>query len=339
MSTPGTATWETFDTPTGTKTVFTISDDTVFNWDTLNLDTGSELVFDFVGGESVTNYLGGSSTNFINGDVTSNGIVGFFSPHSDLIVNGNITAKGVTLSSLGADAIDFIDGGSLSLLAASATADVRIGGNIRATDGDVLIAGNLVSVKSGATIEATNRVMVAGGQEAVVAGSGDRRLSVIGDSGFVLLLGETRASRIEVSAGSEIINRGVLGEGNNRVFLEVNSDTGTITNESSGLIVNDAVFDGLFENGGILFGLHTDNAPSAVSDATLKIPTLKRPDGSRVSDSRTVSYSAPMNATGDAARDRKKPAKTVARRDTSNSILSRASFFGFRGGSAKGKKD
>ena len=101
LSTPGTATWSTEITAGGgTRTIFTITDNTVLDWNQLNLGTDSELVFDFIGGDSVVNNLTGTKTHKLDGDVTSNGFVGFFSPNAHLRIDGNITAKGVTIANL-----------------------------------------------------------------------------------------------------------------------------------------------------------------------------------------------------------------------------------------------
>jgi len=332
LSTPGSATWETIDTDSGSRTTFTIFDDTVFDWGQLNLGEGSEFVFDFIGGESVVNRLGGTGTHFIAGDVVSNGVVGFFAPESNLIVTGDITASGVTLATLGVDPADFSDGGGYRLSGPAGYNMLYIAGRVQATEGDVVLAGRTVNIAGTAQIEAAGAVMIAGGSEVNVAATGARRLTEESGAGFVLHLGETRASRIEVAAGSEIINRGSLGEGKVRVFLEV-GEGGSISNEGSGLIVDDAVFDGDFDSDGITIRPHEGDSASVVSEASLKIPVLKRPDGSSVSGSRTVTYSAPMSASGDGSRDAAKPkAKTVARRAASSPLMRKASFFGMRGG-------
>src|SRR5687768_15199462 len=100
LSTPGSATWLSEVTSSGTRTIFTITGDTVLDWGQFNLGSGSELVFDFVSGNSVVNMLNGSSTNTIAGIVTANGDVGFFSPNAPLKVTGTVTANNVTLATL-----------------------------------------------------------------------------------------------------------------------------------------------------------------------------------------------------------------------------------------------
>jgi hypothetical protein len=77
---------------------------------------------------------------------------------------------------------------------------------------------------------------------------------------------------------------------------------------------------------------------SALSPSTLKIPAVKRPDGSAVMASRTVANSTPVSASADGSRDRKGGAAQVASRDKKQPMLQRASFFGMRGGSTPVKK-
>lgn len=304
LTTPGTATWTTESTTTGTRTVFTLSKNTVFDWEQLNLKSGSEMVFNFTGGKTVVNFLGGTGVHTIDGAVTSNGIVAFFSPTASLQVTGSIIAKGVTLSTLNADATEFSGGAGYKMhFKGGLTNLLRVKGNVEATDGDVVIGGERVSISSSATIKATQDVLIGGGREISVAGSGDQRLKEDSGLGYVLHLGDTRASRIEVAAGRSIRNQGTLNAGNGRIFLEVGAE-GKITNESNGVIIGDAIFNGVYEqNGKILVPDEGDAAP-AVSDSTLSYPALSRPDGTSVNaEVQTVSYSAPVSASGDAGRD------------------------------------
>ncbi|RYD46944.1 MAG: hypothetical protein EOP83_28820, partial [Verrucomicrobiaceae bacterium] len=119
LSTPGSATWLSEITSTGTRMIFTITGDTVLDWGQFNLGSGSELIFDFVGGNSVTNMLNGTSANSINGSVTSNGNVGFFSPNAPLKVTGTVTANNVTLATMDVDPQAFNSGGTFTMNAGS----------------------------------------------------------------------------------------------------------------------------------------------------------------------------------------------------------------------------
>jgi len=303
LTTPGTASWTTETTATGTRTVFTLTKNTVFNWEELNLKSGSEMVFNFTGGKTVVNFLGGTGTHLIDGAVTSNGIVAFFSPTADLEVNGSIIAKGVTLATLNADADEFSGGNGYKMKGPSGDKYLTVNGRVEATDGNVVLGGERVEIGYTARIQASQDVLIGGGREVSVAGSGERRLKEESGFGFVLHLGETRASRIEVAAGREIRNQGKLDAGKAKIFLEVGEE-GMITNESAGVIVGDAVFTGKYESPGkILFHDEPDLAP-AVGESTLTFPKLSRPDGASVSSApQTVSYSAPVSASGDAGRD------------------------------------
>lgn len=330
LTTPGTATWETVATPEGSQTIFTITDDSVFDWDQMNLATHDELVFNFVGGDSVTNYLNGTGTQLIAGDITANGNLGFFSPNGNLIVTGSIIAESVTLATLGLDTGDLSGGGFA--LGGGSGAELRVLGSVEATAGDVVLAGQTVRVFRGAEVEATGRVMIGGGSDIEILGSGERRLSQNSLSGIVFNDGSIRAPKIEVSAGAEVLNNGLLGEGAARVFLEV-GESGRISNESQGLIALDRIFDGAFSNDSTVIRPHEGDVSGAVADASLKIPALKRPDGSAVTDRRRITYSAPMSASADSIRDRKKKAVQTVRNERSPSLVSRSSFFGgVRGG-------
>lgn len=329
LTTPGTATWLTETTDTGTRTVFTITDNTIFDWGSMNLAVGNELIFDFAGGESVANYLGGTGVNVIAGTVTSNGIVGFFSPNAKLVVTGDITAKGVTLSTHDVVRGSFGSGGSIQM-SGSAARSIDIFGNIRAIGGDVVIASSAVTINRSASLSATGDVLLAGGSEVLVSSGGGNRLSVGGDAGFVLHLGESSASRIEVAAVSQIKNQGILSAPSSRIFLEVGAG-GDIVNAGSGLIVADPIFEGTI-NRGTDVEAHEGDSASPVSDAVLRIPTLKRPDGSRVSGSKTVKNSTSMSASGDATRDARRRDQRVVKRRKSPSLVRRSSFFGMRGG-------
>ncbi len=336
LSTPGTATWTTETTATGTRTVFNLTNNTVFDWQRLNLKNGSEMVFNFTGGKTVVNFLGGTRTHRIDGAVTSNGIVAFFSPSADLQVNGSIIAKGVTLATLNADAADVSDGDGFKMSGKGGFNYLTVNGRVEATDGDVVLGGERVIVGSGAKLQGSRDVLIGGGREISVAASGDRRLKEESGVGFVLHLGESRASRIEMVAGSEIRNQGTINAQNGQIFLEVGED-GSITNESAGVIVGNAVFEGDYNSSGPVLVPDEGDASPAINEGTLTLPKLSRPDGTKVnSEPQTLKYTVPISATGDARRDsnhlKRVDAQQMAQNDSTRSLLQRSSFFGMRGG-------
>lgn len=337
LSTPGTATWTTETTATGTRTVFNLTKDTVFDWQRLNLENGSEMVFNFTGGKTVVNFLGGTKTHRIDGSVTSNGIVAFFSPSADLQVNGSIIAKGVTLATLNADAADVSDEDGFKMSGKGGFNYLTVNGRLEATDGDVVLGGERVVVGSGAKLQASRDVLIGGGREISVAASGDRRLKEKSGLGFVLHQGDTRASRIEMASGREIRNQGTLNAGKGRIFLAV-GENGKITNERTGLIIGDLAFEGEFVNQGAILVPDTDgDAAPAINEGTLTLPKLSRPDGTKVnSEPQTIKYTVPMSATGDARRDsghsKRVDVQQMAQNDATRSLLQRSSFFGMRGG-------
>jgi hypothetical protein len=349
LVTPGTATWVTRQTANGTRTVFTISENTILDWDSLNLGRGSKLVFKFEGGERVLNQLGGTGSHVINGTVKSNGIVGFFSPKADLTVNGSVTAKGVTLATLGSK--NFIAGGRDRLKGNSASNFLTVNGKVTATGGDVLIAGERVIIDTKGRIRASEAVRIAAGRDVSVSASGDRRIRENSGEGYVLHLGETKAAGIETVAGREISNQGKIDAGSGRIFMKVGS-RGKITNESNGIIVGDSVFEGAYDSDGVVLVPDEADALPTVSEGTLTIPSLTRPGRTAVSSSQTVSYSGPVSATEDAARGTQGAEKNKNSRLAANGnktaaplppalatrgasagkkpMLQRASFFGTR---------
>lgn len=340
LSTPGTATWQTEITATGSRTVFTITGNTVLDWGQFNLGSGSELVFDFLGGDSVANILGGSSPHTIAGTVTSNGNVGFFSPDASLRVSGSVTAANVTLATMSVDPAAFNAGADLTLDSVSG-ATLTVSGSVTATQGSVLLAGQGVRVRGDANVQAADAVRMAGGTQVKFSQGGLRRqLEVARGDGFVLHLGTARAPRIEVAAGREINIGGKLDTGsqNNRIFLEVGQD-GKILREGSGLMVGQVSIKGEYDPDGIDLGPDDGDAAGVVSTSTVKLPPLSRPNGSKVSSSRTLVNQVPMSASADSGRDRKKPAREVARRETTTkSMYQASSLFGLRGGSAPAKR-
>ena len=358
LTTVGTATWLTEATATGSRTVFTLSKNTVLNWDQLSLAKGSELVFHFVGGKSVVNFLGGTGTHVLDGAVTSNGIVAFFSPTADLEINGSIIAKGVTLATLNSDAADFADDNGYHLSGPDGFNYLTVNGRVDATGGDVVLAGERVIIGDAARIQASQAVLIGGGRDISVAGSGGRTLTENSGLGFVLNLGEARASRIEVAAGRDINNQGRMDAANGRIFLAVGSG-GRITNESSGIIIGNAVFDGTYDAHGVVLVPDEGDVVPPVSEGTLSIPTLLRPDGTTVSSGQTLTHSVPTSASSDAARDSSRSPQTISSsmalstsgeavrgasqparmanrpvKSSGKSLLQRSSFFGMRGGNS-----
>lgn len=370
LTTPGTATWTTEATATGTRTVFTLTKDTVLDWEHLDLKTGSEMVFNFTDGKSVVNFLGGSVTHLIDGAVTSNGIVAFFSPSASLQIHGSIIAKGVTLATLNADANEFSSGNGYKMSGPAGSKSLSVYGQVEATDGDVVLGGQRVNIRDTAQIKASRDVLMAGGTEVSVAAAGDRRLKETSGLGFVLHNGESGGSRIEVAAGKEIRNQGTLKTGNGRIFLEV-GEGGKITNESSGLIVGDLVFNGNFQQDGVVLVPDEADIAPPVGDAVLTLPKLSRPDGTQVnSEPKTLNVTTSMSASSDAGRDSnrgdgasvasvasleretatyrqpvsstgatrgdatERVEKRMAQRGAAKLILQRSSFFGMRGGEA-----
>ncbi len=297
LTTPGTAIWTDQATATGTKTVFTLTGNTVLNWEQLNLEKGSEMEFNFVGGKTVVNFLNGNGSHFINGTVISNGIVAFFSPTADLQVNGSIIAKGVTLATLNADPNDFSDGDGFELIGSGGRNVLGVNGRVQATDGDVVLGGERIIVGMGGQVDATGDVLVGASRNFTVAPSGDRRINEMSGEGFVLHMGSMKASRIEVAAGRQIGNKGTVDAGDGRIFLRVGLDH-KITNEATGLLIGDQVFEG---DDVITPSTSADydeaDTVLPVSEGSLAFPQLSRPDGSSV----PVAAPAPAAGSGGSA--------------------------------------
>lgn len=338
LETPGSATWDTVPIDSGFQTIFTISDDTVFSWDNLNLPSGSQLIFDFIGGESVVNQLGGGAPHIIAGEVSGNGSIGFFSPDADIFLTGTLTADEVTVATMGVDAADFADGGGFEMFGSETAGRLWVTGEIHATAGNAVLAGAQVVVDDSAAVTARDAILIGGGMDVTVGDGNGERLAVSGERGAILHTGTSLAERIEMKAVSAVENLGTIGEGDAQVFLEV-GESGRITAESRGLIVDAAVFEGFVQQEGVRIALREGDAAPLVSDAKLKLPTLKRPDGSEVSAARTITTSAPMSASADAGRKRAKKSEDTAERNSDRkALVRRSSFFGMRGGQ-RDKKD
>lgn len=299
---------------------------------------GDELVFDFVGGNNVANMLGGGTTHSIDGSVFSNGNVSFFSPGSDLVVNGSVTAASVTMATLGVDAADFLDGGGLVMTGTGGVNFLSVTGEITATNGDVVLAGGFIDLDATAQVAASRALRIGAGNQVNLAADGSTRLQAGSGLGFVLNLGETSAATIEIAATNAVANAGRLqaANGTGRIFLEVGPG-GQITNEGTGLLVGNATAVGTFINDGGTFDPDEGDTTVAVNPSALKIPALRRPDGSRVSRERVVRNDSPMTASADVGRDRGRGSVAVANRGKP-SLMKRASFFGMRGGKGSDKK-
>ncbi|GAA5483755.1 hypothetical protein [Haloferula sargassicola] len=324
LTTPGTATWETITTDTGSRTVFTITDDTIFEWGELDLSDGSEMVFDFIGGNQVLNYLLGGGSYHLDGTVTSNGSVSFIAPDANLFVDGQITAEAVTLSTLDIDAADLLDGNGFELGGSGDGGLVMINGGVHATNGDVLVAGRQVVASRNSSITASGAARWVGSDHAVMGASGPERVSGLGNEGFVLHLGSTNAARIELKASSEIHNGGTLDAGAGQIFVEVGSD-GVLRESSGAIVVSDSALHG-FEAAPEV-KLDDFDAPSVVSDSTLKVPTLRRPDGTRIAAAKEVRTSTAVSASSSVSQTGKRRAEPEKK-----ALMVRSSFWGMRGG-------
>lgn len=344
--TPGTSTESVEAISTGTRTTFSLTGNTILSWEQLNLKQGSELVYDFQSGERVLNLLMGSKRHTIDGTVSSNGIVGFFSPNANFDIKGSITAKGVVLSTLSTDANEFFSGNGYSLNGSS-NKSLFVSGNVTGTAGDVVLVGSRISIKSSSKVEASDSVLIGAGSDVNVLENSGRKLSVDSNDGNVINLGIVRSPNIEIVAGSSVSNGETIDAGDGQVFIEVGSGM-QITNDSNAVILADSIFTSEAIQAGIVIVPNEGDSSSAVNSGTLNMPMLKRPDGSVVSDRQTVSASAPVSASGDAGRDASKSqngnsggssagsgsaSKDIAdTRGGKRSLLQRSSFFGVRGG-------
>lgn len=345
--TPGTSTEVVEATSTGTRTTFSLTGNTILSWEQLTLLEGSEIVYDFKSGERVLNLLSGSNMHRIEGTVTSNGIVGFFSPNANLNVTGTITAKGLILSTLNADPDEFFSGSSYTLNGASGSNRLLVGGRIKATEGDVVIAAPRISISEEANIEASDSLLVGGGSEVRVSEVGGKGMSVDSQDGVIVHLGASKGSEIEFAAGELVFNEGRIDAGKGKVFIDVGPGM-EITNESSGVIVAGSVFsNAVIVGGGVIIPDEGDSTP-AVGDGTLNMPALTRPDGRIVSQAMQVRSNAPVSASEDSGRVVRKTngdaSATAGRAVTAGSgqiagnrggaptLLRRSSFFGVRGG-------
>lgn len=335
VHTPGVVDCFSEATATGTRTTYTFQDNAILGWGLLELPEGDELVFDFVGGDRVANVLGPGRTHRLDGAVTSNGTVGFFSEGRGLEVNGQVTARGVVLSSLAVDdATDFLSGGSYQLSGNGGIQQLTVRGDVTATAGDVLAAGNVVRVAGEANLNASGAVRVAAGNEVDVADSGPHRVQASGGIGILLHLGDSRASTLElVTSGQELNNAGRLeaAGGAGRIFLEVGPG-GTIRNEGTGVILGNTTFNGIFDNDGIIIGDDDLDPLQAVNSSVLDIPALKDPKGRSVSMARRIETNTAMSGSADALRPTSSKKRAQLAKRQAKPLVRRQSFFGMRGG-------
>ncbi len=333
----GSATWTEQALPFGTHTTFTINGNSTLEWASgFNLTPGSDIYFNFVGGNSVVNLLGGTGVNIIGGNVSSNGNVSFVSPTADLVVSGNVSANSVTLSTLGADPAALLGNtGKITFSGdpASSTSLV-VNGSIESRGGDIILVGQRVVTGDRAALKAKGSVLMAGGSRVELDRSASARtIKSASSDGFVFHLGKASAGRIEVAAGADCLVKGQLKAG--KIFLEV-GNSGKILKEASGLLVSPHVeVNGTVQKGG-KYGADDADSASSLNPSTLKMPTIRRPDGTTLTKERTVVSNVPVSANADTARDRKSTANAaVASRDRSDKqpLMQRGSFFGMRGGS------
>jgi hypothetical protein len=196
----------------------------------------------------------------------------------------------------------------------------------------VLLAGSSTQVFNGARITATGAVLMAAGTKVTVDPNRDgAKLRAEGGEGFLFHMGETRAARIEVAAGREIQNGGRLdvGSRSQRIFLEIGSG-GKISQTSTAIVVGDLTVNGKVSRKDDGFGGHDGDSAAALSESSLQIPRVKRPDGTYASKARTIVNRAPTSASADGGRDRQKQGTQVAKRDKAEPIYSGSSFFGGR---------
>jgi len=326
LLTPGSASWNWMATPTGTRTEYTLTGDTVLDWGQFQLPAGDELVFS--GGAGVVNLLGGTREHWIEGSVVADGVIGFFADGAGLRVDGSVTGKSVTLATLGTtDTAAFLTGGGYAMNATVPGLRVMtVDGVITATGGDVVVAGEFVNVRGDAKIEAAGAVRMAGGRTVTVAADGQWRTGTVGAGGVVQHLGESHGQDVEIEARQEIGNAGRI-EGA-RVFLEVGRD-GKILNEGSGVIIGNLRIVGEFDNDGTVLGGDEGDALVAANSSLLRLPELKRPDGSTASRARDLRRDVAMTASSDSQRDQAAAGQLAKKQPAP--LLRRLSFFGMRG--------
>lgn len=348
LLTPGTSTTSVEAISTGTRTTFSLTGNTILSWEQLNLERGSELVYDFQAGDRVLNILTGSGGHRLDGTVTSNGIVGFFSPNANFDIGGSITAKGAVFATLSADADAFFSGGGYSLRG-DATHRLNFDGEVSGTGGDVVFGSNKIFIGSSARIEADGSVLIGGGTDIRVSESGDSRLEVNSTGGNVVNRGDIRSTDIEVASGPAVANGGTIDGGEGQVFIEVGPGM-EITNESNGVILGASIFTSEAIRAGVVIVPNEGDSAGTVSSGILTMPRLERPDGSVVSESQVVSTNVPVSASGDGSRDTASAGGSgerranyqveefanarggVAPKAVKGSLLKRSSFFGLRAG-------
>ncbi|MEM1083445.1 MAG: hypothetical protein AAGI48_04940 [Verrucomicrobiota bacterium] len=339
VATPGSVGCTSMMTGSGVRTTYSVFADTILDWNTLMLPAGDELVFDFVGGNSVANRLGAGPAHRIDGQVSGNGRVGFFATGSNLEIGGSVSANEVVVSGLSlSDPSGFLTGGEYQLQGDGnfLTGWLSVDGMLEATSGDVIMAGSLMRVRGEARVRASGAIRGGAGETIDVEASGERRLTASGGTGTLLHLGDSRADLLEFVASGQISNGGRMeaGGGFGKVFLEVGPN-GKILNEGTGVILGQATIMGDFDNDGVGIGYDEGDGLNLMNASVVKIPALKRPGGKQVSREQAIATNASMAGSADALRKSSVNSRTAAKRNK-KPLLSRQSFFGMRG-SRKGK--
>ncbi len=246
--TSGTATWAEQSTPTGTRTVFTVRENSILEWPNgFNLPPGSEMVFNFASGSSVVNVVGGSGVNVIGGTVTSNGNLTFSSPHADLVVSGSVTANAATFATLLADSSVLLTGARKITFTGNpqSSTGLLVSGSIESKTADLVLTGQRVTLGDASVLKAKGSALIAGGSRVeLVRSLLASTLHAASSDGFVYHLGTVSGLRIQVSAGSDVLLKGQL----QALLILLETTTGKLVKDVGALLLGD-ILGGLLQDG------------------------------------------------------------------------------------------
>lgn len=337
LLTPGTASCVM--DPGGNATI-TMTDASLIQWEQFNIAEGKTLNFDFlpaVLNKTVVNFTTGAGRNSIDGTLLSNGRVVLVTPGQRLDVSGMIQAESFLGATIEADDLnELLQGQSTGFGSGGGGGRlVRIesGAMIQAMNGDVVLAGDVVSVSGGATILAPlGAVRTVSAESFNLANSGTERVTVTAGTpgGTVVNNGRIEAAQVEMKASAEITNGGLIQTvgGVGQVFLRVGPG-GKVINSGTGMINGILEVTGDFDSVGPVLDPDTGDAVTTVRSAVSRFPALRRP-GEKPGKETVVVDTGGVAASVDNSRERtKKKNQSVAA--NRRGLHRKSSFFGLRG--------
>jgi filamentous hemagglutinin family protein len=345
LMTPGTATCAL--DPGGNATI-SMSDASLIRWEQFNIDEGQTFNFNFLGGaanKTVVNFTTGSRRNSIEGNLISNGRVILVTPGQRLSISGMIQAESFLASTIEADDLNELLNNQSTSFGAGPSGGrllrVEPGASLEATGGDLVLAGEVVSISGGAAVLApVGSVRTVAAEEFTLANAGAERVNITTHAPFanVLTNGRVEAANVEMKASAEITNGGLIqtGGGVGKVYLRVGPG-GSVINAGTGLINGILEVTPSLTNDGGFIDPTTGDAATTVKSSVSRFPALRRP-GEKPGKETLVVDTGGVAASVDnsQARSARRSQNVAANR---SALHRKSSFFGLRGGATRKKRE